>query len=76
MPSERGGLRADQVLADVLSSTVGASPAGDGGLIADQSLADVPGFSIVGASLLAKAFCPAAGFFLTEYVSIPAATAT
>jgi hypothetical protein len=30
---------------------------------------------IVGASLLAKVFYQAVGFFLTEYISIPAATA-
>jgi hypothetical protein len=30
---------------------------------------------IVGVSLLAKAFCQALGFFLAEYISIPAATA-
>ncbi|MEG0118245.1 MAG: hypothetical protein RR748_09100, partial [Pseudomonas sp.] len=30
----------------------------------------------MGASLLAKAFCPVVGFFLTEYISIPAVTAT
>ena len=29
----------------------------------------------VGASLLAKAFCQAAGFFLTEYISVSAVTA-
>lgn len=30
----------------------------------------------VGASLLAKAFCQAAGGFLTEYISVAAVTAT
>jgi hypothetical protein len=30
---------------------------------------------IVGASLLAKAFCQALGFFLTEYISVSAVTA-
>ena len=30
----------------------------------------------VGVSLLAKAFCQAAGFFLTEYISVPAVTAS
>jgi len=55
--------------------TVGARAAGDRGLRPDQSMADVPS-QIVGASLLAKASAQAMIFWLTEYISIPAVTAT
>ena len=42
MPSERGGLRADQVLPMYSVSTVGASPAGDSYLSNADAFADVP----------------------------------
>ncbi len=45
------------------------------GLRPDQSLADVPS-QTVGAGLLAKASAQAMIFWLTEYISIPAVTAT
>jgi hypothetical protein len=48
--------------------------ASDGGLTGNKSLPSALS-SPVGASLLAKAFCQAVGFFLIEYISIPAAMA-
>jgi hypothetical protein len=55
--------------------SVPTEPAGDRGLRPYQSLADVPS-QTVGAGLLAKASAQAMIFWLTEYISIPAVTAT
>jgi hypothetical protein len=68
MRSERGGLRADQVLAEVggaddienVPKTCGSWLASDGGLTADQSLADVPS-SNCGSELAREGFLSGVG---------------